>query len=121
MDVSIEQQKYLKEAVESVEKARTGRDPVELERQLKVVRDLRTAAYYRDPEAWPGEFSYICSRLDSATDLPRAHELAKEGHRAVEKRDTAALRGVVEKLWKLMPVDMQDRSKGYESGVLPMG
>jgi len=112
------EQKYLKEAVESVEKARTGRDPVELERQLKVVRDLRTAAYYRDPEAWPGEFSYICSRLDSATDLPRAHELAKEGHRAVEKRDTAALRGVVEKLWKLMPVDMQDRSKGYESGVL---
>lgn len=112
------EQKYLKEAIEGVEKARTAREPTELARQLKVVRDLQNAAYYRDPEAWPGELSYLASRLDSATDLPRAQALLGEGQRALEKRDIAGVRGAVEKLWKLMPVDAQDRRQGYESGVV---
>ncbi|MCU0659358.1 MAG: Hsp70 family protein [Polyangiaceae bacterium] len=112
------EQRYLKEAIEGVEKARSRRDPADLLRQLRVVRDLQDAAYYRDPEAWPREFAYLSSRLDSATDLPRARSLAEEGQRALEKKDTPALRGVVEKLWKLMPVDAQERNKGHESGVL---
>ncbi len=112
------EQRYLKEAIAGVDKARGARDTAELNRQLKVVRDLQNAAYYRDPEAWPQEFSYLCSRVDSATDLPRARALLADGQRALEQRDMAVLRSVVEKLWKLMPVDVQERSKGYQSGIV---
>jgi molecular chaperone DnaK len=112
------EQRYLKEAIAGVDKAREARDTAELLRQLKVVRDLQNAAYYRDPEAWPQEFSYLCSRVDSATDLPRARALVADGQKALEKRDMMALRGAVEKLWKLMPVDVQERQKGHQSGVV---
>ncbi len=112
------EQRYLGEAVDAVEAARKGRDPVELERQLRVVADLRTAAYYRDPQAWPDEFAHLASRLDNATDLPRARTLIAEGQRALDTRDTAALRDVVEKLWRLLPVDARQRRQGYDSGVL---
>jgi molecular chaperone DnaK len=112
------EQRYLTEAVEGVEKARKARDAAELERQLKVVRDLRTAAYYRDPNAWPDEFAWVASQVDSASDLPKARGLLADGHKAIEKKDMAALRTIVEGLWKLLPVDAQERKKSYDSGVL---
>jgi molecular chaperone DnaK len=112
------EKRYLEESIEGVEKARKAREPAELERQLKVVRDLHTAAYYRDPSAWPAELTWLASRVDSATDLPRARALLAEGQQAAGRNDLAALRAAVEQLWKLLPVDARERSKGYDSGVL---
>ncbi|RYE94979.1 MAG: Hsp70 family protein [Myxococcales bacterium] len=80
--------------------------------------DLRTAAYYRDPSAWPDELAHLASRLDSSTDLPRARELFAEGQAALDRRDLPALRAVVEKLWRLLPVDARQRRQGYDSGVV---
>ena len=87
-------------------------------RQLRVVADLRTAAYYRDPSAWPDELAHLASRLDNATDLPRARELFAAGQAALDRRDTAGLRDAVEKLWRLLPVDAKQRRQGYDSGVV---
>jgi molecular chaperone DnaK len=105
------------EAARSVEKARAARQPVELQRQLHVVRNLRSAAFHRDPKAWEKIFERAASEADQATDLVKAQALVREGRRAIERGDNAALRGVVEDLWKVLPVSAQSKKLSYDSGV----
>ena len=105
------------EAARGVEKARKERNPVELQRQLRVVRNLRVAAFHRDPKAWERLFERAASEADQATDLVRAQALVRDGRKALERGDTAALRPIVEDLWKLLPVSAQSKKLGYDSGV----
>jgi molecular chaperone DnaK len=111
------EQQLLAEVAQSVERARAARQPVELQRQLRVVDDLSDAAFYRDPDAWPILFESAASRADQATDLVRAQALVRDGRKALEQRDTAALRPIVEQLWKVLPADAQKRRLGFDSGV----
>ncbi|MEM9490117.1 MAG: Hsp70 family protein, partial [Myxococcota bacterium] len=85
----------LEEVGAAVELARASRDPGELERQLRVARRLGTAAFYRDPDAWANMFESAASEVASATDLPRARELVREGRAAIDSGDNARLRRVV--------------------------
>ena len=111
------EQKILGEVSESIVKAKTDRNITELQRQLRLVRDLSNAAYYRQPDVWLEEFDWAASRIDNATDLVKAKSLVDRGQQAKLQRDNAALRDIVEQLWKLMPVDRESRRQGYESGV----
>jgi molecular chaperone DnaK len=111
------EKQLLDEATRAVEKARSARQPVELQRQLRVVRNLRSAAFHRDPKAWEKIFERAASEADQATDLVRAQTLVREGRKAIERGDTAALRIVVEDLWKILPVSAQSKKLGYDSGV----
>ena len=111
------EQQLLNEATLAVEKARAGRQPVELQRQLRVVRNLRAAAFHRDPKAWERLFEAAASEADRATDIVKAQALVREGRKAAERGDTQALRPIVEKLWELLPATAQDRRLGHESGV----
>lgn len=112
------EKQYLKEAIEHVEEARKQQNTAELMRQLKVVYNLQNTAYYRDPEAWANEFSFLCSQIDNTTDLPKARSLMTDGQRAIKEKNNTMLRTIVENLWKLLPVDLQTRSKGHQSGVM---
>src|SRR5262249_40463637 len=103
------------EAVRNVENARKGRQPIELQRQLRVVRNLRMAAFHRDPKAWEKRFERLASEADQCTDLVKAQALVREGRKAVERGDSAALRPIVEELWTLLPVDAQSKKLGYDS------
>jgi molecular chaperone DnaK len=111
------EQRLLGEATDAVERARKERDAVEMERQLRVVRTLSSAAFHRDPESTKWLFENAASEVDRATDLVKARELVRDGRRALEKGDMAALRTIVRDLQKLMPVDVRERQRGYESGV----
>jgi molecular chaperone DnaK len=111
------EKQLFEEATRGVEKARAGRQPVELQRQLRVVRNLRSAAYHRDPKAWHYLFERAASEADQATDLPKAQALVREGRKAMDRGDTAALRDIVDDLWKLLPVSAQSKKLGYDSGV----
>jgi molecular chaperone DnaK len=111
------EKQLFEEAVRGVEKARAARQPVELQRQLRVVRALRNAAYHRDPKAWERQFNRAASEADQATDLVRAQALVRDGRRAIERGDQAALRPIVEELWRLLPVTAQAKKLGYDSGV----
>jgi molecular chaperone DnaK len=111
------EQRYLKEAIAGVDKAREARDTAELLRQLKVVRDLQNAAYYRDPEAWSRRFESAASEISGASDLVKAQALVKEGREALARGDQGALRAVTQKLWQLLPSDVERRRLGYDSGV----
>jgi len=111
------EQQLLNEATESVEKARAARQPVELQRQLRVVRNLSSACFHRHPRAWEWMFEDAASEVDQATDLVRARSLVQDGRKAQQRGDMAALRPIVQDLWKLLPVSVQQRRLGHESGV----
>ena len=111
------EQQLLGEASDAVGRARAERNPVELQRQLRLVRNLSNAAFYRHPKAWEWLFEDAASEADQATDLPRAQALVRDGRKAKEKGDTQGLRSVTEQIWKLLPVDVQKRRLGHDSGV----
>ena len=102
---------------DSVARARKTRDLPELQRQMRLLRDLGTTAFHRHPEAWEWLFESAASEIDGARDLPRARKLVDEGRRALGKKDTEGLRRVTEQLWDLLPVSAQQRRLGYDSGL----
>jgi hypothetical protein len=97
--------------------ARQSRNVSELQRQLRLCTELGTAAYYRDPSVWDDEFEWVCTKLEQASDLAKAQSLQQQGQEAQKAGDKAALRDIVEKLWKLLPSDPELRRQGYDSGV----
>jgi molecular chaperone DnaK len=112
-----EEQRLLAETAQAVERARKSRNARELQRQLRVVTNLANAAYYRDPQAWEWELERAASQSSSASDLVRAEALVREGRRALERGDRAAVRDAVQQLWRLLPDDPQARRLGHDSGV----
>jgi molecular chaperone DnaK len=109
--------RLLAEVSAAVERARQARNPGELERQLRLARRLGTAAFYRHPSAWEWMFESAASEVDSATDLPRAQTLVRQGREALSSGDIASLRRIVENLWRLLPADVQTRRLSFDSGV----
>ena len=111
------EQQLFNEATQAVEKARASRHPIELQRQLRVVRNLRMAAFYRDPKVWDRLFEAAASEADRATDIVKAQALVRDGKKAQGRGDMQALKPIVETLWELLPVTAQSKKLGYDSGV----
>lgn len=109
--------KLLEEVGAAASRARDARNPGELERQLRLVRRLGNAAFYRHPSAWQWVFESAASEIGSATNLLEAKALVDQGRAAIERGDVARLRTVVEQLWRLLPVDVQTRRLGFDSGI----
>ncbi|WP_437894648.1 Hsp70 family protein [Sorangium sp. So ce124] len=107
----------LEEAAQGVARARAEKNQVELQRQLRLVRNLSSAAFHRHPKAWEWMFEDAASEAHQASDLVRAQRLVRDGRGAAGRGDTAALRTITEELWRLLPVDAQKRRLGHESGV----
>ncbi|WP_437646090.1 Hsp70 family protein [Sorangium sp. So ce362] len=107
----------LEEAAQGVARARAEKNQVELQRQLRLVRNLSSAAFQRHPKAWVWMFEDAASEAHQASDLVRAQRLVRDGRGAAERGDTAALRAITEEIWRLLPVDAQKRRLGHESGV----
>jgi molecular chaperone DnaK len=107
----------LDEVMAAVDEARRRRDPAELERQLRLMRRLASAAHQRSPEAWRWYFEDAAGDAHSASDLRRAQDLVAAGRGALERDDTEALKKIVRQLWTLLPTDPADRKKGFDSGV----
>ncbi|WP_437966457.1 Hsp70 family protein [Sorangium sp. So ce260] len=107
----------LEEAAQGVARARAEKNQVELGRQLRLVRNLSSAAFQRHPKAWVWMFEDAASEAHQASDLVRAQKLVRDGRGAAERGDTAALRAITEEIWRLLPVDAQKRRLGHESGV----
>lgn len=109
--------KLLEEVGAAASRAREARNPGELERQLRLIRRLGNAAFYRHPSAWQWVFEGAASEIGSATDLVAAQKLVDQGRAAIARGDTAGLRPIVEQLWRLLPVDVQTRRLGFDSGI----
>jgi molecular chaperone DnaK len=111
------EKRLLDEVVTAMEKARAARDAAELERQLRLVRRLGTAAFQRSPEAWQWYFEDAAADAAQASDLPRAQRLVAQGKIAAAAGDTEALKRIVKELWGLLPVDAASRRASFDSGI----
>lgn len=111
------EQRLYGEVSAAVDRAQAQKQITELNRQLRLVNELGNAAYFRNPEVWEDEFEEVQSRLERASDQARAQALVQQGKAALASSDRAALRDVVEKLWKLLPSSPELRRQGYDSGV----
>ncbi len=111
------ERKMVQDAAAAVESARSSRRAAELQRQLKVVTQLGTSAFFRDPDAWRFTFEQAASDVSQATDLARAQSLVEQGREALRAGDRGRLRGIVQELWRLLPADVRDRSLGHGSGL----
>jgi molecular chaperone DnaK len=111
------EKQLFEEVSKSVAQARTARHSVELQRHLRVVRNLRSAAFHRDPKAYEKLFERAASEADQATDLVKAQALVRDGRSAIARGDRVALRATVEELWRLLPVSAQSKKLGFDSGV----
>ncbi|MEZ4452363.1 MAG: Hsp70 family protein [Nannocystaceae bacterium] len=111
------EQRLLDETAKALEKARKDRDPIELQRQLRLVNRLGSTSSLRHPEAWPRRFESAASEIGNASDLVKAQALVKEGREALARGDTGALRSITQKLWQLLPSDVEKRRLGHDSGV----
>ncbi|MEM6996583.1 MAG: Hsp70 family protein [Myxococcota bacterium] len=109
--------KLLEQASLAATSALDARDAAELQRQLRVVRRLRNAAYFRHPEAWAWQFEAAASEAHAATDLSRANTLVADGRRALERGDNGAIKTATEALWRLLPPDAKARRQSFDSGV----
>ncbi|HVI00087.1 MAG TPA: Hsp70 family protein [Enhygromyxa sp.] len=111
------EQKLFEEVSQAIDRAASEHDPRELQRQLRLASQLGETAWYRDPGTWEFLFEDAASKADSAIDLPLARSLVTEGRAAVTRNDNQALRRVTERLWRLLPADVQTRRQSFDSGV----
>jgi len=111
------EQRLLEQASTAAENAREARDASELQRQLRVVRRLRSAAYFRHPQAWAWQFEGAASEAHRASDIVAANALVAKGQAALDKGDTQGLRAATEGLYRLLPPDARAKRKSFDSGV----
>jgi molecular chaperone DnaK len=111
------EQSLFNETARAVERARQTRDPLELQRQLRLLNRLSYAAGSRDPEVWKRRFEHAAVDIGNLTDPVKGQVLINEGREALAKGDNDALRRVVQKLWQLSPGDPEQRRLGHDSGV----
>jgi molecular chaperone DnaK len=114
---SPEEQRLLGEVMRSVEQARQAKQVVELQRQIRLVKELGTASYFRHPDAWSWEFESAAADVSRSSDLGKAQDLVKDGRAAQARGDTGTLRNVTQALWKLLPHDPIARRLGHDSGL----
>jgi molecular chaperone DnaK len=111
------EQRHLSEAGKALAAALDRRQPAEVSRQLRLIRRLGHAAYLRQPDVWIWEFDHAAARAGEASDAKAAGKLVAAGRKAVADGDRTVLRGIVERLVKLLPADAELRRQGYDSGV----
>ncbi|MEZ4382575.1 MAG: Hsp70 family protein [Nannocystaceae bacterium] len=111
------EQRLMEETAKALRLAQEKRDPAELQRQLRLVQRLGNTASRRHPEAWTRRFEYAASQVGDATDIVKAQALVKQGREAAAKGDNDTLRDVTQKLWQLLPSDVEKRRLSYDSGV----
>ncbi len=111
------EQQLLDQALTALGAAREARDAAEIERQCGMLKSLVRSAQARNPEFPYDVFPWYESRAAETNDPLRAATLLEEGRRAVQARDTAALRAVIRKLNELFPGDAEDRERSFGSGI----
>ena len=111
------EQRYLAEAGEALDRARRTRDVAELQRQLRLVNNLSSAAYHRAPDSHRWSFERAASRISEASDLPKAQQLVARGRAALDAGDVPTVRSITEQLWRLLPSDPSNRRASHDSGV----
>ena len=111
------EQQLLEQALAALGAARQSRDAAEIQRQNGMLRSLVRSAQSRDPDLPYESFDWCEAHIADTNDPQRAAALLAEGRRAVQARDTSALRAILRKFDDLLPGTAEDRQRSFGSGV----
>jgi molecular chaperone DnaK len=111
------ERRALANALRTCQQALAVGDPGEAERQLAIINQLGSAAFFREPTAWDHAFETAQARSGDSTDLRRATELVAAGRAAQRAGDRRKLEEAVRALWDLLPSDAALRAAGHGSGL----
>jgi hypothetical protein len=78
---------------------------------------IKLMAYYRDPDSWSRSLDHAASELQRATDPGKAQALVRQARKAEQAGDRKELERIVRELWRLYPVDHEERGLSFNSGV----
>jgi len=112
-----QEKRALSQCMDLVERALRARSAGEIERQLRAMQRIKLTAYYRDPESWSRALDAAASDLPEATDPAKAQSLLRQGRAAEQAGNRKELERIVRELWRLYPVDSEERSLSFNSGV----
>jgi molecular chaperone DnaK len=105
-------------ALAAAAEALQHRDAAALDRQMRVLRSLRHAAFSRDPSSVFQVFEWYLGHAGEATDPRRAQTLFEKGRKAADRGDEKALREINRQLDDLFPGSAEARQRSFGSGVL---
>lgn len=111
------EQALLDQAILAAKAARQARDPLELDRQVRAMRNLSNAAYARDPQSAFSSFDWYAQNIATATDIPRAMELLDKGRGAAARGDAAALKAINRQLDTYFAGTEEERRRSFGSGI----
>ncbi len=111
------EQSLFQELAHSAEEARRAKDEQALDRALRRIRAVSSAAYLRHPEAWDWEFDEAQTKVHRASKPAEAARLATAGREARERGDRAGVERATRGLWALLPPDDDIRRLGHGSGL----
>jgi len=114
---SEQEKRALSQCMDSIERALRARSAGEIERQLRAMTRLKLTAYYRDPDSWARALDHAASDVQGATDPSKAQSLVRQGRSAEQAGNLKELERIVRELWRLFPVDQEERSLSFNSGV----
>lgn len=114
---SDQEKRGLAQSMDSIERALRARNAAEIERQLRAMTRLKLTAYYRDADSWSRSLDGAASNVQQATDPAKAQSLIRQGRIAEQGQNLKELERVVRELWRLFPVDQEERSLSFDSGV----
>ncbi len=107
----------LRDVSVALDKAIAARNAVEVSRQHALARQMGAAAFYRSPDAWNHELDWLDGQVATFADVPKARRLLSDARAAQGRGDRRAQEDACRELWKLRPVDAEERALGYGSGV----
>lgn len=111
------EQSLLDQAIIAARAALQARDPLELDRQVRAMRNLSNAAYVRDPQSAFFNFDWYVQNIAAATDVPRANELLDKGREASARGDAEALKAINRQLDRYFPGTEEERHRSFGSGI----
>lgn len=111
------ERRALRDAEGRIRQLVTARQAADLEREVRAVRRLWVAAYYRGPDSWEAQFQLFAARVSEASDLPRAEAAVRAGREAIARQDRAGIEAALRVLWTLLPPEAEERRLSHDSGV----
>lgn len=100
-----------------VERALRAQNPKEVERQIRSLKALSNACYFRSPGAWTEQLDSLAGRVSEATDPKAAQRLVSRGMKAEASGDAKGVEKAVRQLWALFPSYREEQSLGFDSSV----
>ena len=114
-----DEQQMLTSVIDEGDKAVAAKDPRMLERATMGLRQIGYAMSQQDPAFLGATLAYLFEKEDEFTDRRKARSLLNDGAMALKRRDTEAMKSIIQELYRLLPAGTeQSASAAIQSDII---